>query len=221
MIAKELISDIIPALKTSDTGTQALQWMEIARVSHLPIVNDKELLGIISDSDIYDLNTPDEAIGNHPLSLELVYVLEDQHIFEIVDKVARYKLTLIPVLNHKNEYIGVISLHDLLIGLAKVTNIETNGAILVLEMNIRDYSLSEIARIIESEDAKILSVYVSSNEDSTKIDVTIKVNQNDLSRIIASLNRFNYIIKNTFLDNSDLDQFYRDRLDSLFNFLNI
>ncbi len=221
MIAKELISDIIPALKTSDTGTQALQWMEIARVSHLPIVNDKELLGIISDSDIYDLNSPDEAVGNHPLSLELVYVLEDQHIFEIVDKVARYKLTLIPVLNYKNEYIGVISLHDLLIGLAKVTNIETNGAILVLEMNIRDYSLSEIARIIESEDAKILSVYVSSNEDSTKIDVTIKVNQNDLSRIIASLNRFNYIIKNTFLDNSDLDQFYRDRLDSLFNFLNI
>ncbi|NSW44647.1 MAG: CBS domain-containing protein [Bacteroidales bacterium] len=221
MIAKDLISEIVPSLKTSDTGTQALQWMEIARVSHLPIVNEKELLGLISDNDIYDLNTPEEPIGNHPLSISTPYVFAEQHIFEVAEKVARYKLTLIPVLNEKKEFIGVITLHDLLVGLAKVTNIEQTGAILVLEMNIRDYSLVELAQIVESEDAKIISLYISSCEETTQIDVTIKINKDDISRIIASLNRHNYIIKNTFMDNSDLNQFYQDRLDSFLRYLNI
>jgi len=221
MIAKDLISEIVPSLKTSDTGTQALQWMEIARVSHLPIVNEKELLGLISDNDIYDLNSPEEPIGNHPLSISTPYVFAEQHIFEVAEKVARYKLTLIPVLNEKKEFMGVITLYDLLVGLAKVTNIEQTGAILVLEMNIRDYSLVELAQIVESEDAKIISLYISSSEETTKIDVTIKINKDDVSRIIASLNRHNYIIKNTFMDNSDLNQFYQDRLDSFLRYLNI
>jgi len=221
MIAKDLISEIVPSLKTSDTGTQALQWMEIARVSHLPIVNDKQLLGLISDNDIYDLNSPEEPIGNHPLSISTPYVFAEQHIFEVAEKVARFKLTLIPVLNEKKEFIGVITLHDLLVGLAKVTNIEQTGAILVLEMNIRDYSLVELAQIVESEDAKIISLYISSSQNTTQIDVTIKINKDDVSRIIASLNRHNYIIKNTFMDNSDLNQFYQDRLDSFLRYLNI
>lgn len=221
MIAKDLISEIVPALKTSDTGTQALQWMEIARVSHLPIVNDKELLGLISDNDIYDLNSPDEPIGNHPLSLTTPFVLTGQHIFEVAERVSRFKLTLIPVLNEKKEYAGVITLHDLIMGLAKVTNIEKNGAIVVLEMNIRDYSLAHLAQIIESEDAKIISLYISSCDESTQISVTIKINQDDITRIIASLNRHNYIVKNTFMDSSDMNQFFQDRLDSFFRFLDI
>jgi len=221
MIAKDLISEVVPALKTSDTGTQALQWMEIARVSHLPIVNDKELLGLISDNDIYDLNSPDEPIGNHPLSLTTPFVFTGQHIFEVAERVSRFKLTVIPVLNEKKEYAGVITLHDLVMGLAKITNIEKSGAIVVLEMNIRDYSLVHLAQIIESEDAKIISLYISSCDESTQISVTIKINQDDISRIIASLNRHNYIIKNTFLDSSDMNQFFQDRLDSFFRFLDI
>ncbi|HOU98111.1 MAG TPA: CBS domain-containing protein [Bacteroidales bacterium] len=221
MIAKDLISEIVPALKTSDTGTQALQWMEIARVSHLPIINDKELLGLISDNDIFDLNSPEEPIGNHPLSLTTPYVFSGQHIFEVAERVSRFKLTVIPVLNDKKEYLGVITLHDLVVGLAKVTNIEKTGAIIVLEMNIRDYSLVELSQIVESEEAKIISLYVSYFENSTQIEVTLKINQDDISRIIASLNRHNYTIKNTFMDNSDLNQFFQDRLDSFMRFLNI
>lgn len=221
MIAKDLISEVVPAIKTSDTGTQALQWMDIFKVSHLPIVNNNELLGLISDVDIYDLNNSDEPIGNHPLSLKKPYVFAGQHIFEIAERVETLKLTVIPVLNKKNEYLGLITLQDLLQGLSKVTNVEKNGAIIVLEMNIRDYSLAEIAQIIESENAKIISLYVSSSEDTTKIDVTLKINQDDISRIMQSLNRYNYVIKSTFLDNSDTEQFFQDRFDSFLKYLNI
>lgn len=220
MIAKDLISETVPSLKTSDTGAQALNWMEIFRVSHLPIVNEKELLGLISDSDIFDLNSPDEPIGNHELSISSPYVFEHQHIFEVSEKVAEHKLTVIPVLSEKKEYVGLVTLQDLLFGLAKVTNIQKHGAIIILEMNIRDYSLVHLAQIVESEDAKIISLYVSSSSDSTKIDVTIKINQDDVSRIISSLNRHNYIIKHTFLNTSDLNIFFQDRLDSFLRFLN-
>jgi len=84
MLARELISDIVPALRTSDTGTKALSWMEVFRTKHLPIVNHTEFLGLISDTDIYNLNDPDEAVGNHTLSLQKPYVNEDQHIYEVI-----------------------------------------------------------------------------------------------------------------------------------------
>ena len=81
MLAKDLISEVVPALKTSDTGLRALSWMEIFRISHLPIVNNKEFLGLISDTDIYDLNMANEPIGNHHLSLFSPFVTSDQHIY--------------------------------------------------------------------------------------------------------------------------------------------
>ena len=89
MLARELISDVVTALRTSDSGTSALSWMEVFRVKHLPIVNHREFLGLISDSDIYDLNDPDEPVGNHNLSLQKPYVNEDQHIYEVIELLAR------------------------------------------------------------------------------------------------------------------------------------
>ena len=80
MLAKDLISEVVPALKTSDSGVKALYWMDIFRISHLPIVNEKDFLGLISDKDIYDINMADEPIRNHKLSLFSPYVFDYQHI---------------------------------------------------------------------------------------------------------------------------------------------
>lgn len=80
-----MISEIIPALKTSDTGITALNWMDVFKVSHLPIVNDKEFLGLISEIDIFDMNMPEESLGNHQLSLLRPYVIENQHVFEVME----------------------------------------------------------------------------------------------------------------------------------------
>jgi acetoin utilization protein AcuB len=84
MVAKDLISEVIPSLKTSDLGQTALNWMEIFRISHLPIVNNQDFLGLISDTDIYDMNQPNEPIGNHTLTLLKPYVTTEQHIFEVI-----------------------------------------------------------------------------------------------------------------------------------------
>ncbi|PKP17719.1 MAG: hypothetical protein CVU05_15030 [Bacteroidetes bacterium HGW-Bacteroidetes-21] len=220
MLAKDLLSDVVPALRTSDTAQQALNNMEVFRVSHLPIVNNEELLGIISDSDIFDRNKPNEPLGNHKLSLLAPFVYSHQHIYEVVEVVASQKLTIVPVLSEKNVYLGLITLHDLLQGMAKVTSIEKRGAIIVLEMNVHDYSLAQIAQIVESNNAKIISLYISDSDDSMRMHVTLKLNTNDITSIVQTFNRYNIFILGSFGLDTDSDVMYEDRLDALMRFLN-
>jgi len=221
MLAKDLISDVIPALKTSDSGVKALNWMDIFRVSHLPIVNMKDFLGLISDKDIYDLNMAEEPIGNHKLSLFSPYVLQDQHVYEVLELVNRLKLSVVPVLDAKNQYAGVISQNDLVKYFGDLAALNQKGGIIVLEMGIRDYSLSEISRIVESNDAKILSLYISAHSDSMKVEVTLKLNRTEIDTILQTFNRFNYTVKASYMAQVDMDEFYSDRYESFLKYLSI
>lgn len=221
MLAKDLISDTVPALRTSDNGQKALYWMDIFRISHLPIVNNRDFLGLISDKDIYDHNMAEEPIGNHSLSLFSPFVTYDQHLYEVMELASRLNLTVVPVLDHNNHYLGVITLNDLLHYFADFSALKEPGAIIVLEMNIHDYSLVQIAQIVESNDAKILSVCVSSHSSSTKLEVTLKMNRTDLSSIVQTFNRYNYIIKSTFMDEDDMNSFYENRYEMFMKYLNM
>lgn len=221
MHAKDLISDIVPALRTSDTGLKALSYMDIFRISHLPIVNNTEFLGLISDKDIYDLNMAEEPIGNHTLSLSRPFVFFNQHIYEIIEVASRLELSVTPVLDDKNNYLGVITQHDLLRYTSELLAIKQPGAIIVLEMNTNDYSLSQIAQIVEGNNAKILSAYISTSSDTTKMDVTLKINKNDISSIMQTFNRYNYTIKASYMENDNLTELLDDRYEMFMRFLNV
>ncbi len=221
MLAKDLISDIIPIIKTSETGIKALNWMEIFRVSHLPVVNNEDFLGLISDTDIYDLNKAEEAIGAHPLSLIRPYVYANQHIYEVIDLVSKLDLTVVPVLTEDKQYIGCITVHDLVNKFSEITATSEPGGIIVLEMNVNDYSLSEITQIIEGSDIKILSLYVSGHKDSTKIDLTLKLNTTNLGGVLQSFERYNYSVKASFLENEKLEFLYKERFESFMNYLDM
>ena len=220
MLARELISDVVTALKTSDTGTMALSWMEVFRIKHLPIVNHREFLGLISDSDIYDLNNPDEPVGNHQLSLQKPFVNEDQHIYEVIELLSRLELTLVPVLNDEKQYLGAITQEDLTRKFAHLSAMQQPGGIIELEMNEHDYSLSEISQIVESNNARILSLYVASSQDNTKLRVTLKINFTDLTSIMETFNRYNYTVVSSHTNNEDLDEFYQERFDVFLKYLN-
>lgn len=221
MLAKNLISDVVPALKTSDTGVQALNWMEIFRVKHLPIVNHQQFLGLITDQDIFDLNDPKEPIGNHELSLQKPYVTDSQHIYEIIEIVSRLRLSLVPVLNSEDNYMGVITLDDLTREFANLSAMQHPGGIVILEMNEIDYSLTEISNIVESNNAKILSLYVSNNPESQNMSVTLKINSTDITAIIETFDRYNYNITASYMNTKNLDDFYQDRFDEFINYLNV
>lgn len=221
MVAKDLISEVIPTLKTSDLGQTALNWMEIFRVSHLPIVNNQDFLGLISDSDIYDMNQPEEPIGNHSLKLFKPFVNADQHIFEVIGLASRLKLSIVPVLDNNNHFLGVITTSDLIRHIAGISAIDQPGGIIVLELVSRDYSLSQIAQIVEGNNVKVLSMYITSPPESTKLEVTLKVNTGDLSSVIRTFERYNYEVKTWVSDNDSMDRFYNERFDMLMKYLNI
>lgn len=221
MVAGQLISEVIPSLKTSDLGQTALNWMEIFRISHLPIINNQEFLGLISDADIYDMNQPNEPIGNHALTLLKPYVTSEQHIFEVIGLAARLKLSVVPVLDNNKIYKGVITSIDLVRHIAGISSMDQPGGIVVLELTERDYTLSQIAQIVESNNIKVLSMYITSPPDSIKLEVTLKLNSNDLSSVIRTFERYNYEVKTWVSGNDSIDQFYQERFDLLMKYLNI
>lgn len=220
MFAKELISDAVVPLKTSDTCMQALNLMDEFRVAHLPVVNNASFLGLISEEDIISYNNFEEPIGSCPVSSANTYVDVHQHLFDVMRLMANERLTLIPVLDNQLQYVGVITLEDLLQNFAEVSSLAEPGGIIVLERNLNNYSMTEIAQIIESNDAKILGAYVTTNHDTTKIFVSIKVNRMDLSSILQTFDRYNYIVTVSFGEGSYYDSL-KERYDHLMNYLNL
>ncbi|PLX02423.1 MAG: CBS domain-containing protein [Marinilabiliales bacterium] len=220
MIARQLISDIILPLKTSDSGSMALKWMDENKISHLPIVNGENYVGIISEKDILDLNNYEQPIGNHKLSLDKISSQEGQHIYELIELFDKHKLTLLPVVDKRDMYLGSITLSKLLSYLASAFSVNTPGGVIVLEMSQNDYNMTEIANIIESNGAKLLSLFIGTHTNSTLIELILKINKTDLDSILQTFIRYNYIIKATFGDEEDFEDL-KDNYDSLMNYLNI
>lgn len=221
MVAREIISNTIPALKTSDTGKKALNWMDIFRISHLPIVNNMEFLGLISDTDIYDLNDSDQPVGNHHLSLIKPFVRDSQHLFEVITIASMMKLTVIPVLDDKNHYQGVVLASDLVTRIAEMSSLKEPGGIIVLTLTHNDYSLSQIAQIVESNDAKVLNLYITSSPDSSQMEITLKLNTTNLLPVLRTFERFSYDVSAWYSDSDEMDSFYDDRFGSFMKFLDI
>jgi CBS domain-containing protein len=221
MVANDLISDVIPSLKTSDLGQTALNWMEIFRISHLPIVNNQDFLGLISDTDIYDMNQANEPIGNHYLTLIKPYVTMDQHLFEVIGLASRLKLSIVPVLDNNNHYKGVITTNDLIRHIAGISSMDQAGGIIVIDLVERDYSLTQIAQIVESNNVKILSMYITSPPESTRLEVTLKLNTDDLGAVIRTFERYNYNVKTWVTTNDSMESLYSERFDLLMKYLNI
>lgn len=220
MNAESLVSTGVIPLRTSDTGDEALEMMSEFYVRHLPIVNDKQLLGLISEDDIlnFDVNEP---VGSYSLSLIRPYVKANDHIYELMRLLADYQLTLIPVVDDEGNYVGVVTQEDVLIFFAKSGSFTEPGSIVVLDVLRRNYSLAEMARIVESENAQIISAFITThNSDSSRIDVTIKVNRQNVQNILATFERFDYDIKASFNELEYLDSL-RDRYDALMNYLNV
>ncbi len=221
MIAVDLLSEIVPAVHKEDTGNEALNWMDVFKISHLPIVDNGEYLGLISDADIFDMNNPEIPVLNHKLSLQRPFIKDHQHIFEVAELAAKFKLTVIPVLDGNETYLGLITVNDLALEFAHQMSTESPGGIIVLEVKLNDYSLSEIAQIIEGNDTKILSLYVRTKKPADKVEITIKVNKTDISAVIQTFERYSYKINEIHSENSELDSTLKDRLDSFWKYLSI
>lgn len=219
MIAQELVSQAMPSIKTSDTGDEVLNLMQIYHVRHLPIINHEHLLGVLSEEDILIHDAADD-IGSYRLSYLRPFVYAYDHVFEVMNKIGLYQLTLIPVVDEKERYIGSITLEDIIKYFSAQYNFTNPGSILVIDSARQDFSLSEIARIAESEDCEILSFYLHQTPEHNHLSATIKVNKQEIGGLKASLERFGYSISATYADIEYVEGL-KDRYDSLMSYLNV
>jgi acetoin utilization protein AcuB len=218
MIAKDLITDEIPPLKHTDSGETALRWMDEFKVSHLPVLKNDNFVGLISETDILDRQDLTQSLDVLFDHLPRPYVKEGAHIYEVLFKVAEHKISVIPILSEDEKYLGCTSIHQLIQLIANTGSIKEQGGIIVLEVNQNNYSLAQIAQIVESNNARILSSYIMSSPDSTKLEVTLKINQIELDRIIRTFERYDYTISASF-QKSAFDDDLQLRYDALLNFL--
>jgi acetoin utilization protein AcuB len=220
MLAAELIADAIPPIHTSDTVQKVVDRMVEFRVRHLPIVNEEQFLGLLDENDLVNVTDNQTEVGALALSLVNPYVLEDQHIYDVIRLFYEQQLTIVPVLDIKKNYLGMISINAINEYFARLTSVSQPGGIIVLEINNKNNSLAHMAQIVESDNAQILSSYVYQHPDSTRMEVTLKVNKQDISNILATFLRYEYDVKATFNHTGDNDN-SRDRYDSLMNYLNL
>ena len=220
MKANELISSSIIHLHPDDSGDRAIEMMEEMKVYHLPVVRNNFYLGILSESEILSWDSPSEFIHEHLDELSSPSIQETQHLFDIIEIVEKNSISIIPVLDEKNLYLGSITNRKLLYTIAKSTVIKSTGSVIVLNIKNTDYSMYEISKIIESNNAKILSSYVTSTPEMEYIDVTIKLNTMETNSIIKDLKRFDYNIVASYEQKDNQDDFI-DRYESLMRFINI
>jgi acetoin utilization protein AcuB len=220
MLAKDLISEEIRPLLVSDTVISALHWMDEFRSSHMPVVDGETFLGMISEDAIFGLGNFEESLSEIPLNKAGTTVLRDQHVYEVLRIAALQKLPLVPVVDEAGTYFGAITQQKMIDFIARMTGVENPGGIIIIEIGQNDYSLSEISKIVESEEARILSSYVSSPEGSSQIEVTLKLNRMDIQQIVQSLDRHGFKIKASYYETDYYDDLH-DRYNSLMNFLNI
>lgn len=218
MIAHELISVGIPELDPAMLGEEALRQMELHDVLHLPVVKEHRFLGLISEEEILK-NGVDAPIETYLDELTNIGVQKNDHLFDVMKKMTDAEVTTIPVFNDQGQYLGLIVRNELFEFYGKSFAWSEPGSILVLDLDNIHYSLSEISRIIEAEQGMIISSIIS-RPSETKILLTLKINQLDVSRIIAALRRYDFEVSASYTEEEVVDHF-KERYDAFMRYLDV
>lgn len=221
MQAFEFINNLIPPLKLSDRAGMALAWMEEIRTDTLPVADQGRFLGFVNDEVIFDLNTPDQVIATMDLESGTCWVYSDKHIYDVLRVASEHQSNLVAVLDRENSYLGVVTMEDAIAAFADSLSIKSQGSVLILSMNMADYHLSEISRLVESENTKILSSFITNDPlDDNKIKLTLKLDKPELRHVKATLERFGYRVIDHYQEESGISS-EEDRIGNLLRFLDI
>ena len=219
MIASELISYDLPPLKLSDSGEKALGWMEEFKVNVIPVLKNGKYVGLVKESEVLDFGILSEPISTCNFEFSKPVAYPNQHVFELIGVIVENDIDILPVVDQDDKYLGVITMKSILSFFSKAVSVINHGSIISLELNVNDYSLSEIAKLVESDDAKILASFITSVPDSTKLEVTLKINTTDITRILHTFDRFGYSVIASY-NETEYQNDLQDRYDEFMRFLN-
>lgn len=220
MVALQLLRTDIKPLSPEDTVQTALEVMEEYKVSHLPVIEGDIYLGVIGENLLLDATSDDLQLSIYKNGLPRAFIGADKHIFDAVNLFHEYNVSLLPVLDADENYMGYLHPQDIVMTMGGMLSSKIPGAILVLEVNQADYQMSQISQIIEGNDAKILACYITSTPNSPLLEITLRINRKDLTPILQTFQRYNYIISATYHESvHTLD--LKDRYENFMKYLNM
>lgn len=221
MIAQDLITSEIPPLKHTDTIQKALDWMDEFKVSHLPVLKGFNFVGVVSEAELLDY--PDDLDKTLHVVFDVLprpYVKIHQHVYDVLKMISDHRITIVPVLDEDEKYQGCIDLMNLMTFISGIASITDRGGVIILEMPQHDYSMAQIAQIVESNNARILSSYITSSAESSMLEVTLKINTSNLDSILQTFQRYDYTISASFQKSMFQDDL-QNRYEELMKYLNL
>jgi acetoin utilization protein AcuB len=221
MTVAELINYSIPVLKPTDTVGRAFDWMHDNRIGQLIIADGKNYWGVVSEEMLSEFDDSNE-VGILPLLFTEKFLFDYQHIYEALGLISKHQMQVIPVLSVEKTFIGILTTNQVYDKFAELLGTHEQGAVIVVQIKNRDYSLAEISRLIESENAKILSSYFSGNNFSEEnaAQLTLKINLTEISSTVATLERFGYIVDAAYA-HEPVGSLEQERYDMFMRYLSV
>jgi len=218
MLTRDLISNSIPYLHKDDKVFHALQLMNDYHVAHLPVVENESYLGIISEEQLLQ-SDEENTIKELPVSDGTTSVQANDHFLKAIQTAVLNKLSIVPVVEEK-QLVGIVTYNDLLKNASEFMSLNDPGALIVLEMESRNYSFTEINRIVESNDAQITQLNTFADPETGIMQITIRINKLEVSDIISTFQRYEYNVKYYFGEELYENEL-RTNYDNLMNYLKI
>lgn len=218
MLTKDLISHTIPYLHKNDNVSHALQLMNDYHITHLPIVEEEKFLGVISEEQLLQ-SDDDYNLEQLAISEEGMAVQGNDHFLKAIQVAVQNKLSIVPVIEN-GQMLGIVTYNDLLKNASDFMSLNLPGALIVLELETKAYSFSEINKIVESNDAQITQLNTFTDPESGLSQVTLRINKLEVSDIISSFQRYEYNVKYYFGEELYENEM-KSNYDNLMHFLNI
>lgn len=219
MRAEDHILNDIKPLSITEKVASILDLMEELKFCHLPVLDQGKYVGLIGEDDLLDIQEEDDTLDKHLKVLKPYRLRADDHLFNAMHVIGEGNLSLLPVVREEQQYIGFLSPLEMVQDLGRQLTFQEPGALIVLRTATLDYHLSQLTQIVESEDAHIIGFHLVA-DGPDHLEIILKINRTDISRIIKAFERFEYEIKAVF-HRSIFDDTASDRYDSLMNYLNI
>lgn len=206
-------------LKKFDTGEYALALMDDFKLKHLPLLAENVYRCLVSEKDLLAMPDLCAIIGECLLFSPCVQI--DTHIYEALALVARYQLSLLPAVDADGVYCGVITRDKLIEVVSEFCNADAPGSVFVLEVTPQDYSMTDIARLVEENNAHILSLLSSTDKKNGRLHLIIKIDLEDISPVIRSFERFDYTVLYYFMEKGLVDDLLKQRMEELVYYMNM
>ncbi len=218
MLTSQLINQNIPQLKLQDTVAKAKLLINDFKLTHLPVIAEKKYLGLISEEDLLDVDDDKATIEMIQQHFMLIYIQDDVHFLNAIGYCNQHETNVVPVIDKAAEFMGVITSDYLLKTIGDFSGANEIGGLIILEMERVHFSISEISRIVESNDCTILHLNTTTDAVTGILTVTLHINKKEISALLATFERYEYNVLHQFGtkifdDTSDIN--YRNLMNYL------